>query len=239
MLELQGVSRSFGLRQALQSIDLKVLAGETVVLLGPNGAGKTTLLRIAALLTHPTAGTLRIAGQDPARAGVELRRRIGFLSHRPLLYDELTPDQNLTFYARMYDLPQPAARIAELLQRIGLTHRRNDPVRTLSRGMQQRLAVARAVLHRPPLLLLDEPFTGLDPLAAENLHALLTELAGEGCTLIATLHELDRALDLGRRIIILARGRIVADTPREQLTLDELQTLFAQAAAQPDTHKKK
>ncbi len=212
-IEVQNLSKSFGPHVALAGVTLSVSAGEFVTLVGPNGAGKTTLLRILATLLRPTAGTFRIGGLDPARDGPEIRRRIGFLSHRTLLYDDLTAEQNLRFYARLYNLPDASARIDELLGRVGLADRRHDRVRTFSRGMQQRLAVARAVLHRPSILLLDEPYTGLDPQAADALSALLGELAGAGCTVLLTTHDLERGLAVGSRVIALSRGRVVYDAP--------------------------
>jgi heme exporter protein A len=140
-----------------------------------------------------------------------VRRRLGFLSHRTILYDDLTAEQNLRFFARMYDLPDANRRIDELLAQVGLDARRHDLVRTFSRGMQQRLSVARAVLHRPQVLLLDEPYTGLDPHAAESLTDLLAELAGAGCTVLLTTHDLARGLVEGRRVVVLSRGRLVYD----------------------------
>ncbi len=205
------LEKRFGPTVALDGVDLVVEPGEFVVLVGPNGAGKTTLLRTLATLARPTSGELRIAGLDPAAAGRAIRRRIGFLSHRTLLYEELSAGENLALYARLYRLEEPAARIDELLDRVDLDWRRNDLVRTLSRGMQQRLAVARAVLHRPSLLLLDEPYTGLDPLAAEALTALLGELAGGGSTVLLTTHTLEGLGAAGRRVVVLNRGRIVHD----------------------------
>ncbi|HEY75063.1 MAG TPA: heme ABC exporter ATP-binding protein CcmA [Thermoflexia bacterium] len=217
MIEVHGLTKSFGPRVALAGVDLTVAQGEFVTLVGPNGAGKTTFLRILAMLTRPTSGTVRVAGLDPARAGEEARRRIGFLSHRTLLYEDLTAEQNLRFYARMYGLKDGAARIDDLLERVGLAHRRHDLVRTFSRGMQQRLAVARAVLHQPQLLLLDEPYTGLDPEAAQALTDLLVGLVGEGCTILLTTHNLERGLSVGRRVVVLAHGRVVYDEPREAI----------------------
>ncbi|MFN2285521.1 MAG: heme ABC exporter ATP-binding protein CcmA [Anaerolineae bacterium] len=213
MIEVHNLTKSFGPRRALAGVDLHVAPGECVVLCGPNGAGKTTLLRILATLARPTSGEVRIAGLDPAKAGTDVRQQIGFLSHRTLLYDDLTAEQNLAFYARMYAIPDAEARIDTLLERVGLTARRHDLVRTYSRGMQQRLAVARAVLHRPPLVLLDEPYTGLDPLAADTLSALLTDLTDEGCTLLLTSHNLQSDVTMNRRAVVLNRGRIVYDTP--------------------------
>jgi len=162
MLEIANLTKSFGPRAALAGVNLAVEDGEFVILVGPNGAGKTTLLRTVATLTRPTSGTVRIAGLDPLKAGLMVRRQIGYLSHRTLLYDDLSAAQNLLFYARMYGVADPDVRIAELLDRVDLADRGDDLVRSYSRGMQQRLAVARTMLHRPQLLLLDEPYTGLD-----------------------------------------------------------------------------
>jgi heme exporter protein A len=213
MIEVHKLTKSFGPRRALAGVDLRVAPGECVVLCGPNGAGKTTLLRILATLARPTSGDVRIAGLDPAKAGADVRQCIGFLAHRTLLYDDLTAEQNLAFYARMYAIPDAQTRIDELLERVGLTARRRDLVRTYSRGMQQRLAVARAVLHRPSLVLLDEPYTGLDPLAADTLSALLADLTDEGCTLLLTSHNLQSDVTVNRRVVVLNRGRIVYDAP--------------------------
>jgi len=217
MIQARDLFKSFGPRVALAGVNVSVEAGEFVTLVGPNGAGKTTLLRVLATLTRPTSGAVRIAGLDPVRAGSEVRRRIGFLSHQTLLYDDLTAEQNLRFYARMYDLDAAAARVDDLLERVGLAARRDDLVRTLSRGMHQRLALARSVLHRPQVLLLDEPYTGLDPQAAQALTDLLLELVGEGGTILLTTHNLERGLALGRRVVMLARGRVVCDEPRDSI----------------------
>jgi heme exporter protein A len=217
MIEIRNLVKSFGSRVALAGVNLSVEAGEFVTLVGPNGAGKTTLLRVLATLTRPTSGTVQVAGLDLSRAGEEVRRRIGFLSHRTLLYEDLSAEQNLRFYARMYDLDEGPACIQDLLKRVGLVARQHDQVRTLSRGMQQRLALARAVLHRPQVLLLDEPYTGLDPQAAQVLTDLLDELAGEGCTILLTTHDLNRGLAMGGRVVVLSRGRLVYDEHREAI----------------------
>lgn len=211
MIETRSLTKSFGERAALAGVDLSVQEGEFATLVGPNGAGKTTLLRVLATLARPSSGTVRIAGLDPSQEGERVRCRIGFLSHQTLLYDDLTAEQNLRFYARMYDVDRDSGRVDDLLGRVGLFARRHDLVRTFSRGMQQRLAVARAVLHRPQVLLLDEPYTGLDPDAAQALTDLLGELAGGSCTIVMTTHNLERGLAMGTRVLVLARGRIVYD----------------------------
>ena len=233
MIEISNLVKHFGPRIALSGVNLSVETGEFVTLVGPNGAGKTTLLRILATLTRPTSGTVRLAGLDPARSGDSVRRRIGFLSHRTLLYEDLTAEQNLRFYARMYDLDQASPRIQNLLEWVGLAGRRYDLVGKLSRGMQQRLAVARAVLHRPRVLLLDEPYTGLDPQAARALTDLLTEPSNikgseaappstkgsidEGRTILMTTHNLERGLQVGRRVVVLVHGHIVYDERRDAI----------------------
>ncbi len=218
MIEVRALRKAFGPRVALADVSLRVEAGEFVVLVGPNGAGKTTLLRILATLTRPTSGEVRVDGVDLTRDAASIRRQLGFLSHRTLLYEDLTAEQNLRFYARMYGLPEVSARVAELLAQVGLTARREDLVRTFSRGMQQRLAVARAILHRPRILLLDEPYTGLDPLAVETLATLLETLVDAGTTILLTTHQrLDRIQ--GQRVLVLHRGRLrYDDVPADPAT---------------------
>lgn len=220
MIEVRKLVKSFGPRTALAGVDLSIGEGEFVTLVGPNGAGKTTLLRILATLSRPSSGTVQIGGLDAARNGEQIRRRIGFLSHRTLLYDDLTADQNLRFYARMYDIADESARIGDLLGRVGLGMRRGDRVQTFSRGMKQRLAVARAVLHKPEVLLLDEPYTGLDPQAAQTLTDLLLELAGEGRLILLTTHRISRGLAVGQRVLVLHHGRLVYDQLRTAISPD-------------------
>lgn len=213
-VEVHGLVKRFGYHAALAGVDLTVRRGEAVALLGPNGAGKTTLLRVLALLCRPTSGTVRIAGQDaPAQANA-LRRQVGFLSHQTLLVQDLSCRQNLLFYARLYGLPDADARVSAVLGRLGLRDRQDDRVRSLSRGLQQRLAIARAFLHGPSLLLLDEPHAGLDGDAATVLDAWLGELRGQGCTLLMSSHDAERATLLCERLVYLERGRVVADRPR-------------------------
>jgi heme ABC exporter ATP-binding subunit CcmA len=226
VIETRELTKTFGPRTALDNVDLSIGAGEFVALVGPNGAGKTTLLRILATLSRPSSGTVRIAGLDVSSAAEEARRQIGFLSHRTLLYDDLTAEQNLRFYARMYDVEEAPCRISALLEAVGLASRGRDLVQTFSRGMKQRLAVARAVLHQPRLLLLDEPYTGLDPQAVETLGELLTELAYEGHTILLTTHRLTRALTTGQRVLILHHGRLAYDQARHVAGLETFQDTY-------------
>lgn len=217
MIETRGLTKTFGPRTALAGVDLSVDAREFVALVGPNGAGKTTLLRILANLARPTSGSVQIGGLDLAAPSEAARRQIGFLSHRTLLYNDLTAEQNLRFYAQMYDIDPASPRIRRVLERVGLGLRKGDLVQTFSRGMRQRLSVARAVLHEPQVLLLDEPYTGLDPQAVDMVRSLLTELTGAGSTVLLTTHRLGHALTAGQRILVLHHGRVVYDRPRDRV----------------------
>jgi heme exporter protein A len=220
MIETRDLTKSFGARVALTGITLRIKAGEFIWLIGPNGAGKTTLVRILATLTPPSSGTLYIGGLDSQKGAnvMTIRHQIGFLSHQTLLYDNLSVEQNLAFYAQLYGIPHSHTRIGELLKRLDLTRRRHDLIRTLSRGLQQRTAIARAVLHRPRILLLDEAYTGLDTLASQVLTSILNDLYNEGCTIILTAHDnRNPEKDAGRgmstniqpRILSLRQGRIL------------------------------
>lgn len=208
MIEAHGLVKAFGDHVVLRGLDLEVAEGEFLALVGPNGAGKTTLMRILATLSRPTRGQCRVAGVDLRTHPLAARRRIGLVSHQTLLYGDLSAEENLRFYARLYGLPDADRRIEELLDRVGLAARRGSLVRTFSRGMQQRLAIARAILHDPPVLLLDEPDTGLDPHAAERLQSILDDLATRGRTVLMTTHQLERGLRMASRVAVLAGGRI-------------------------------
>ena len=177
MIELRKLTKSFGSKYALRGVNLRVMPGESLVIFGPNGAGKSTLIRILSSLSRPTSGSVHIGGLDLATHADGIRRHLGVVSHAPLLYDSLTAEENLRFFAGLYGMSQPEPRITTLLGQVGLTTRRGDLVRTFSRGMVQRLAIARALLHDPQVLLLDEPDTGLDPQAAEMLHDLLVQVS--------------------------------------------------------------
>lgn len=216
MIEIRGLSKIYSLQPVLRKLDLTVERGEFVALLGPNGSGKSTLLRHLAGLTPPTAGTITIGGWLLPGEAAAVRAQIGMVSHKLLLYENLTARENLTFFARLYNLPaaETQARINALLGRVGLARRGDDLVRTYSRGMQQRLSIARALLHQPHVLLLDEPYTGLDQDASAILDQLLGEAHADGHTIIMTTHELARAATLPTRIVILNRGAIVFDEPR-------------------------
>ncbi|RLC98640.1 MAG: heme ABC exporter ATP-binding protein CcmA [Chloroflexi bacterium] len=218
MIRVRGLEKTFGNTVALCGVDLDVAGGEFLIVVGPNGAGKTTLIRVLATLSRPTAGEVRIGGLDTVHDAVAIRRRLGMVSHQPLLYEDLTAAENLAFYGRMYDVPNLPRRIKELLDQVGLIARGDDAVRTFSRGMQQRLAIARALLHDPPLLLMDEPFTGLDQQAAAMLSRVLESVGTSGArTVVMTTHDLERGLAMGDRLVILARGQIVYQARRDEL----------------------
>ncbi len=192
----------------LKGIDLTINEGNVVALLGTNGAGKTTLLRLISGLAKPDRGEILLGGVGLQQASVELRRYVGLVSHMPLLYEHLTAWENLIFFAGMYDLDEPAVRIKAVLQAVDLWPRRNDRVRTYSRGMQQRLAIARAILHDPPVLLLDEPDTGLDQKSSQMLQTLLQHLGDKRRAILFSTHNLDRALTWADSVAMLVQGRI-------------------------------
>jgi heme exporter protein A len=228
MIEIRKLVKAFGNRAVLKGVDLTVSEGEFLTLVGPNGAGKTTLMNVISTLTKPTGGRVHIAGYDLADGAVQLRRQIGLVSHKTLLYDDLSAEQNLRFYARMYDVANADDRIETVLRQVGLWGRQRDPVRTYSRGMQQRLAIARAMLHEPPILLLDEPDTGLDQHAAAMLGELLREVGATRSTVLMTTHNLERGLELGDRVAILAGGRIAFHAETSDLDQDRFREAYYQ-----------
>jgi heme exporter protein A len=229
MILVKKLVKRFGPLTVLRELDFSVAEGEFVALLGPNGAGKTTLLRILATLSRPTSGLVRIASYQLTQAGPELRAQLGVVSHQPLLYGDLTARENLIFYGKLYGISQE--RIQEVLELVGLGSRQDDLVRTYSRGMQQRLAIGRAILHNPKILLLDEPHTGLDQEAGEILDRVLQEVALEGRTVVMTSHDLVRAASLATRIDLLSRGKITASTPAQGLSSGDLVDFYRTALA--------
>ncbi|HYC33680.1 MAG TPA: heme ABC exporter ATP-binding protein CcmA [Gemmatimonadales bacterium] len=214
LLEARGLRRSFGRVRVLRDVDLTLAAGEALAVAGPNGAGKTTLLRVLAGLMRPTGGTLAVLGRPLGRIDPEGRRQIGLVSHHSLLYDDLTLAENLTFAARLYGLDRPGVRALEALDAAGLGPRAGDSPRRLSRGLAQRAAIARALLHRPRILLLDEPFTALDSVSAERLREELRLRLGEGLGLVIVTHHLAEVWDVASRVAVMVDGRWAADAPR-------------------------
>ncbi len=206
MITVKKLVKRFGPITVLRELDFNVNPGEFVALLGPNGAGKTTLLRILSSLMRPTSGFVQVASYRLPSQGASLRAKLGVVSHQPLLYGDLTAAENLQFFSKLYSI-EPG-RIPEILDLVGLLPRRDDLVRTFSRGMQQRLAIGRAILHNPTILLLDEPHTGLDQAAGEILDKILQEVALEGRTVVMTSHDLVRSAELASRLVMLSKGKI-------------------------------
>jgi heme exporter protein A len=217
MIEVHKLVKLFGSKKVLRGLELEVRAGEFVALLGPNGAGKTTFLRILASLSRPTVGDVRVSGYRLPGQAAAVRSRLGFVSHMPLLYGDLTAEENLHFFGRMYSVPALETRTGEVLDLVGLASRRRDLVRTFSRGMQQRLAIGRAIFHDPDVLLFDEPHTGLDQDACDMLDRVLRDVAASGRTVVMTSHDLARIESLATRFDVLTRGTIVASTSRKDL----------------------
>lgn len=227
MIQIAGLVKNYGVTPVLRGVQLHVAPGEFVTLVGPNGAGKSTLMRIVATLLKPTAGEVKIGGWALPQHGHRVRRYIGLVSHQTLLYGDLTAAENLHFYARLYSVPDAEVRIGRALKQVGLAARQRDPVRTFSRGMMQRLTIARATLHEPEVLLLDEPYTGLDQDAAQLLDELLLREKADGRTILLITHDLVHGLDLCDRIAILNRGKIVASLNSQEVTSGEFLELYA------------
>jgi heme exporter protein A len=232
MILVKKLVKRFGLKTILRGVDFQVQPGEFVALLGPNGSGKTTFLRILASLSRPSVGEVNIAGFKLPDQATQVRARLGVVSHLPLLYSDLSAEENLRFYARLYGIPSYGFRINQVLEMIGLETRRRDLVRTFSRGMQQRLAIGRAILHNPDVILFDEPYTGLDQDASSLLDDILKNVAGQGRTVVMTSHDLSRVETLATRFDILSRGVIAASATRKQLKKNNLLTFYKQALLQ-------
>jgi heme ABC exporter ATP-binding subunit CcmA len=211
-LRLSGVSKRFGRQVALNGVDLEVPPGCYLAVMGPNGAGKTTLLKVMAGLASPTSGRVTLAGVEARRAGPGLRRLVGYVSHESMLYPDLTARENLLFYGRLFGVEETEAKVEAVAEALGVTASLDRPVRALSRGTRQRVTLARALLHSPRVLLLDEPYTGLDEAGAAGLARTLLSLHQEGRTVVVAVHEVYRALDGPERLVILDRGRVVLDT---------------------------
>ncbi len=226
LIQLENVHKRFGRKRVLRGASLSVCEGQVVALLGSNGAGKTTLMNMVCGLSKPDSGDITLGGVSLQKAGQQLRRYIGLVTHSPLLYGNLSAEENLRFFAKMYGVPQPEERIHNVLESVNLWTRRRDVVRTYSRGMVQRLAIARAVLHNPPVLLLDEPDTGLDQESAQMLHSLLRQLGATNRAILLTTHNLVRALEWADAVTVLADGKLSGAVATESLTVDSLRILY-------------
>ncbi|GHO52933.1 heme ABC exporter ATP-binding protein CcmA [Ktedonobacter robiniae] len=225
-VEVEGLKKSYGLKPILRGINLRVQAGERLALLGANGAGKTTLMRVLACLAKPGAGTVRLCGWNAESDAQEVRHLVGLVAHQPYLYEDLTAQENLEFFARMYSVSQGRARAQVLLERVGLAKRASERVRTFSRGQLQRLAWARALLHQPDILLLDEPDTGLDQQGHALIDELMAEHSARGGSTVFITHQLERALALSDQLAFLVNGRIVRNCASSELSVEALQQVY-------------
>jgi heme exporter protein A len=230
LVEVAELTRAFGSRLAVAGVTFSVAAGECLALFGPNGAGKTTLLRVLAGLLKPTSGSARISG-IPLPGGPPARAHVGLISHNTMLYDAMSPRENVSFSARLYGLRRPAARVDAALERMGMLERADAPVRSLSRGMQQRVSIARAMVHAPQILLADEPYSGLDDSGARALTALLRELLSAGTSIIIVTHNLLEGLSLATHAAVMQRGKFVRYDNADRIDTTSYSALYREALA--------
>jgi len=230
IVEVAELTRVFGTRRALAGVTFSVAAGECLALFGPNGAGKTTLLRVLAGLLRPTSGNARVSGvQLPG--GALARSRVGLISHHTMLYEALSPRENVLFAARLYGVRDARAHAEDSLSRMSMIDRADTPVRSLSRGMQQRVSIARAMVHRPRLVLADEPYSGLDDSGARALTALLGELRAAGTAIIVVTHNLAEGLSLATHAAVMQRGRFVRYDAAERIDAGSYAATYREALA--------
>lgn len=222
IISVNKLFKRFGLKTVINGLSFEAQEGEFVAILGPNGAGKTTFLRILSSLSKPTLGDVRIAGFRLPTESAHVRRSLGIVSHLPLLYGDLTGEENLRFYGKMYGVLELNERLNYVLDLVGLYNRKRDLVRTYSRGMQQRLAIGRAILHDPVVMLFDEPHTGLDQDACNMLDSVLLQVAAQGRTVVMTSHDLSRAADLASRFDVLSRGKIISSVEKSDIRVEDL-----------------
>lgn len=225
-VHIENVQKWFGHTIALQGVSLTVQPGEFVVFLGRNGAGKSTLLRVIARIVKPNAGRVRVCGIDVLKNPELIRSRLGFVAHSSFLYRHLTACENLLFFARLYQVPNPENRVQETLRWVGLEKQANRQIGGFSRGMQQRLAIARAVLHDPEILLLDEPFTGLDLEAAELLGQWLKNFVESQKTVVMATHDLEQGLEGAGRWVIVDHGKIMEEMTEGLVSVREKYKMF-------------
>ncbi len=225
-IEVTGLTKSYSNRLALGGIDLKVGQGEYVVIFGPNGAGKTTLIKTLATIIRPTSGEVLVDGLNLKDRPEDVRRRIGVVTHHTFLYGQLTGYENLDFYGRLYDIPRRPDRINEVAELVEMTTRLHDRVDSLSRGMQQRISIARALLHQPSVMLLDEPETGLDQRAISILWSAMMPAGMNKRSVILTTHNLEHGFELGERLIILDKGKIAYECLKPSLSLAGLKEAY-------------
>ena len=232
VIETDCLVKKFGFKTVLRKIDLSLRKGDFLSLFGPNGAGKTTLMQILSSQMLPTSGKVYVSGIDTRYDREEIHRRIGVVTHDPYLYNNLSASENLEFYAKMYDVPGQPEEIQQLLEQVGLSAYRNDAVHTFSRGMQQRLSIARAVIHDPPVLLLDEPFTGLDQQGIDDLKKLLKGFQNQGKTIVMASHHLSLGAELCSHAAILSSGRLVYKAHQSKINKDNFKQTYLKYAGE-------
>lgn len=244
IIEVEGLAKTFGTRKALDDVSFSLPEGAFLSVFGPNGAGKTTLLRVLATLARPSSGRVSVAGVDLKDDPDAVRSQIGLVSHAPMLYPDLTAEENLILYAQLYGVANPKSRALQLLEAVGLPHRRLDAVRTFSRGMTQRVSIARSLVHDPDVVLLDEPYSGLDPHAVEVVDGLIdaarsnrTNHLGDasddsgleganGRTFVMVSHDLAKGYAMCTHALVLARGRVVTFAPKDELDFEAFSKLY-------------
>ncbi len=225
-IAVTGLTKSFGNLYALRNLSFSLNKGEFLTIFGPNGAGKTTLIRILSTLTKASSGEIRIADFSFENDSEKIRRQIGVIAHQTFLYENLTAEENLRFYGRLYDVENLPQKIETLLSEVGLELRKKDFVRTFSRGMQQRLAIARAMLHEPSILLLDEPYTGLDQHASEMLTNWLKRLRSAEQTILMVTHDLEQGMELADRIAVLVKGKLVLNQAQQEIDPKKFRQIY-------------
>ncbi|MEH7107244.1 MULTISPECIES: heme ABC exporter ATP-binding protein CcmA [Bacillaceae] len=219
MIEINKLTKQADNKLILRGVDLSIQKGETVALLGPNGAGKSTLLKVLASLIKPTSGTIRMNGLDLKKQQNEIKKLLGYLPHSSLLYDHYSPLENLVFYGKLYGVHNVEEKAISLVKDVGLSFFLNEPVKNFSRGMIQRIAIARAIIHEPKILLLDEPHTGLDQGAIAILNHVILNMKEKGTTTLMVTHDFKQAAEICDRIIILKNGKMVDDFKIEKQAL--------------------
>ena len=226
-VEAQHVTKAFGTRKAVDDVTFQLPEGAFLSIFGPNGAGKTTLLRVLSTLARPSDGEAFICGIDIKEDPDKARECIGMISHAPMLYPDLTAEENLLLYAELYGVDEPHERVSQLLDAVGLSHRKLDQVRTFSRGMTQRVSIARALVHDPRVVFLDEPYSGLDPHAVEIFDQLIDSVRGDR-TFVMVSHDLAKGFGMCTHALVMSRGRVVSFAPKDQLDFDEFSQLYRQ-----------
>lgn len=234
LISLKKVSKIYGTVTALKKIDLDIYKGQSVTIFGSNGAGKSTLLKILSMQTKLTSGTLLYNGVESKKLADEYRANFGVISHQPFVYENLSAMENLEFYGSLYNVPKVKQKAEHLLKQLDLYTRRNDAVRTYSRGMLQRISIARALIHTPEIIFLDEPYTGLDSLAGNNLSNLLKEQLSNNKTIVMVTHDIRTGLDLASNVIIMKNGNIVFNKQKSEIDTALFEQVYLDVAGKKD-----